>query len=57
MDETPEALRERSERYRRLAAGVTDLAAIQALQELADRYEEIARELERLFPSTSANSQ
>ena len=48
MDETPEGLRNKAERYRRMADRLTDQRAIQALQDLANRYEDVALELERL---------
>jgi hypothetical protein len=44
---SPHELREKAERYRRLIPTVTDAQALEALRELAARYEEMAAELER----------
>jgi hypothetical protein len=44
--ERPHELRERAERYRQLAATVSDPQALTALRELAARYEVMAAELE-----------
>ena len=41
----PHELRERAERYRRMALQVTDPRTIEALNELADEYEEMAAKL------------
>jgi hypothetical protein len=42
----PEGLRERAERYRKMAMEITDPTAIEALLELADRYNALAAEIE-----------
>jgi hypothetical protein len=42
----PGGLRERVERYRKMAMEVTDPMAIEALLELADRYDALAAEIE-----------
>ena len=44
--ESPHELRARAERYRQIAATVSDLQAFAALRELAIRYEAMAAELE-----------
>jgi 7,8-dihydro-6-hydroxymethylpterin-pyrophosphokinase len=44
--ESSAALRQRAERYRRMALAVTDRLAIQALNELAATYEAQAKRLE-----------
>ena len=43
---SPHELREKADRYRRLTSTVTDPQALEALHELAARYEEMAAELE-----------
>ena len=43
---SPHELREKAERYRRLAAAVIDPKTLEALHELAALYEETAAELE-----------
>jgi hypothetical protein len=44
--DSPHELRARAERYRQMTATVTDPLALEALRELADRYEAMAAELE-----------
>ena len=49
-------LRDRAERYRRLAETVTDSQALQALHDLAARYEAMAAELGKAGPRSSPNT-
>jgi hypothetical protein len=51
--DTPQEMREKAVRYRRLAATITDPQALKALHELAARYEAMAAELEEDPPSAS----
>ena len=44
---SPPELREKADRYRRLTSTVTDPQALEALHELAARYEEMAVQLEK----------
>src|SRR5215212_11231117 len=46
MPSDPEGLRKRAEHYRELTSRITDPMAIEALLELADRYDTLAAELE-----------
>jgi hypothetical protein len=50
MPSDPEGLRERAEHYRELSSRITDPMAIEALLELADRYDALAAELESCAP-------
>ena len=49
-------LRDRAERYRRLAETITDSQALQALHDLAARYEAMAAELGEAGPCSSPNT-
>jgi hypothetical protein len=49
---SPPELREKADRYRRLTSTVTDPQALEALHELAARYEEMATKLERTDASS-----
>ena len=44
--ESPDELRQRADRYRRMALSVTDEQAIEALKELAAEYDALAATLE-----------
>jgi hypothetical protein len=44
---TPHELRSEAQRYRQLVAGINDRRAIEALNELATEYDELAGHLER----------
>ena len=48
--ESPQELRDRAERYRRLTKMVTDPQALKALHELATHYEALAAEEENPLP-------
>jgi hypothetical protein len=50
MPSDPEGLRERAEHYRELSSRITDPMAIEALLELAARYDALAAELEAGVP-------
>lgn len=54
IDKTPEEMRDKAERYRLLASRTTDQMAIQALQELATRYDDLADKRERASSAMSA---
>ena len=55
--DSPQELRERAERYRRLAKAVTDPQALKALQELATEYEATAAELAGEDPPRSPDTE
>jgi hypothetical protein len=44
---TPEELREKAERYRRMTFGIVDRRIVDALDELAAEYEKRAEEMEQ----------
>lgn len=48
--ESPRELREKAARYRHLSRFVTDARALEALLDLAERFEALAAELERSGP-------
>ena len=50
MPSDPEGLRKRVEHYRKLSSRITNPMAIEALLELADRYDALAAELEARAP-------